>query len=157
MHHYTDIGLTIVWLLNGYKLKQTPHGSGISFTNLDGLRTAICLALTRKPSPLTGAEFHYIRSAGMLQSQADFAELLGSSAKDIAHWEKSGEVPLWADKLTRLLYLAHADGKMPIAAAVECINAIDQAEEQPRILLRSTKSGWVSMDDSQSEDEDFID
>jgi len=69
MYHYTDGGLRNVWLVNGYEIKSTPYGQGVVFHDLDGLTRCICLALTHKPSKLTGAEFRYIRSAGMLLSQ----------------------------------------------------------------------------------------
>jgi len=65
MYHHTDGGLRNVWLANGYEIKKTPHGEGVAFHNLDGLTRSICMALTRKASLLTGAEFRYIRSAGM--------------------------------------------------------------------------------------------
>lgn len=77
MYHYTDGGLRNVWLANGYEIKKTPFGEGVSFHNLDGLTQSICMALTNKASPLTGAEFRYIRSAGMLLSQPALGKLMG--------------------------------------------------------------------------------
>ena len=69
MYHYTDGGLRNVWLANGYEIKKTPFGEGVAFHNLDGLTESICIALTKKAGVLTGTEFRYIRSAGMLLSQ----------------------------------------------------------------------------------------
>ena len=79
----------------------------------------------------------------MKQSQAGLAKMLGNNEQAVARWEKSGKVPRWADKLVRLLYLAHADGSVPIASAIERINAIERATKQ-MILLRTAKSGWAS-------------
>jgi hypothetical protein len=62
MYHYTDGGLRNVWLANGYEIKKTPYGEGVAFHNVDGLTRSICMALTRKASLLTGAEFRYIVS-----------------------------------------------------------------------------------------------
>lgn len=143
MYHYTDGGLKNVWLASGYKIHKTPYGEGISIEDLDGLSAAVCLALARKCSPLSGAEFRYIRSAGMKQSQAGLAKLLGNNEQAVARWEKTGKVPRWADKLVRLLYLAQADGSAPIASAIERINAIERAAKQ-KIVLRAAKSGWAS-------------
>ncbi|HEY7803935.1 MAG TPA: hypothetical protein VIC30_05820 [Orrella sp.] len=89
MYHYTDGGLRNVWLANGYEIKQTPYGEGVVFHNLDGLTRCICLALTRKPSKLTGAEFRYIRSAGMLLSQPALGKLIGIDGQSVARWEKT--------------------------------------------------------------------
>lgn len=143
MYHYTDGGLKNVWLVNGYKIHKTPYGEGVSIEDLDGLCAAICLALAKKRSPLSGVEFRYLRSAGLKQSQSGLAKWLGNNEQAVARWEKSGKVPRWADKLVRLLYLAHADGNAPIASAIERINAIERAAKQ-KILLRTLKSGWAS-------------
>jgi hypothetical protein len=68
MYHYTDGGLRNVWLANGYEIKKTPYGQGVAFHDLDGLTSSICAALSQKAGVLTGSEFRYIRSAGMLLS-----------------------------------------------------------------------------------------
>lgn len=148
MYHYTDGGLKNVWLVNGYKMHKTPYGEGVSINDLDGLGVAICLALAKKPSPLSGAEFRYVRSAGLMQSQSGLAKMLGNNEQAVARWEKSGKVPRWADKLIRLLYLAQAEGNAPISAAIERINAIERAEKQ-RIVLKEAKSGWASKVEAQ--------
>ncbi|WP_316151687.1 hypothetical protein [Cupriavidus sp. BIC8F] len=152
MYHYTDGGLKDVWLANGYKIQSTLHGKGVSIEDLDGLCVAICLALAKKPSPLTGTEFRYIRSAGLMQSQAGLAKLLGNNEQAVARWEKTGKLPRWADKLVRLLYLARAEGSAPIASVIERINAVERAEKQ-KIMLRAAKSGWASKVESQGSDE----
>ncbi len=152
MCHYTDGGLRSVWLANGYEIRTTPHGEGVSIKDLDGLCVAICLALAKKPSPLTGTEFRYIRSAGLMQSPAGLAKLLGNNDKAVARWEKTGKLPRWADKLVRRLYLALAEGGDPIASVIERINAVERAEKR-KIVLRAAKSGWASKVESQGGEE----
>jgi hypothetical protein len=77
MYHFTDGGLRNVWLQNGFEIKQTAYGESVSIEHVDGLTRAICTALIRKKSRLTGAEFRYIRTT-MLLSQA-------SAGKNIIH------------------------------------------------------------------------
>jgi DNA-binding transcriptional regulator YiaG len=141
MYHYTDGGLRNVWLANGYEITQTPYGEGVSFHNLDGLTRSICMALTRKTSPLTGAEFRYIRSAGMLLSQAALGKLMGIDGQSVARWEKTSKVPLWADKLVRLLYTAQVTGDEPIAKAVERIKTVERLIKQ-KIVVRESRGQW---------------
>jgi len=141
MYHYTDGGLRNVWLANGYEITQTPYGEGVSFHNLDGLTRSICLALTRKASPLTGAEFRYIRSAGMLVSQPALGKLMGIDGQSVARWEKTSKVPLWADKLVRLLYTAQVKGDEPIAKAVERIKTVERLIKQ-KIVVRESRGQW---------------
>jgi DNA-binding transcriptional regulator YiaG len=141
MYHYTDGGLRNVWLANGYEIIQTPYGEGVSFHNLDGLTRSICMALTRKASPLTGSEFRYIRSAGMLVSQPALGKLMGIDGQSVARWEKTSKVPLWADKLARLLYAAQVNGDEPIAKAVERIKTVERLIKQ-KIVVRESRGQW---------------
>ena len=141
MYHYTDGGLRNVWLANGYEITQTPYGEGVSFHNLDGLTRSICMALTRKASPLTGAEFRYIRSAGMLVSQPALGTLMGIDGQSVARWEKTSKVPLWADKLAGLLYAAQVNGDEPIAKAVERIKTVERLIKQ-KIVVRESRGQW---------------
>ena len=141
MYHYTDGGLRNVWLVNGYEIRKTPYGNGVAFHNLDGLTQSICTALTRKAAPLTGAEFRYIRSAGMLLSQSALGKLMGIDGQSVARWEKTSKVPRWADKLVRLLYVAQAEGNEPIARAVERIRTVERLVKQ-KILVKESRGRW---------------
>lgn len=110
MHHYTDGGLKNVWLQNDFELGSTPYGKGIAIHDVEGLTKAICLSLAAKTSSLSGIEFRYIRSAGMLLSQAGLGAMMGADVQSVARWEKHGRLPKRADKMIRVLYLAHTDG-----------------------------------------------
>ena len=141
MHHYTDGGLRNVWLANGYKIKDTPYGEAVAIHDGDGLTQAICIALTRKTGILTGVEFRYIRSAGMLLSQPALGKLMGIDGQSIARWEKSGKVPRWADKLVRLFYGAHAHGNEPIRHAVARVKTVERLVKQ-RIVVQEDRGHW---------------
>lgn len=141
MYHYTDGGLRNVWLANGYEIKKTPFGEGVTFHNLDGLTESICIALTNKAGVLTGSEFRYIRSAGMLLSQPALGKLMGIDGQSVARWEKTNKVPRWADKLVRLLYTAQAEGNEPIAKAVERIKTVERLVKQ-RIVVKESRGQW---------------
>jgi DNA-binding transcriptional regulator YiaG len=150
MYHYTDGGLRNVWLANGYEIKQTPFGKGVAFHNLDGLTESICIALTNKAAVLTGSEFRYIRSAGMLLSQPALGKLMGIDGQSVARWEKTSKVPRWADKLVRLLYTAQAQGNEPIAKAVERIKTVERLVKQ-RIVVKESRGQWKpSLQDEES-------
>ena len=141
MYHYTDGGLRNVWLANGYVIKKTPFGEGVAFHNLDGLTESICISLTKKAGVITGSEFRYIRSAGMLLSQPALGNLMGIDGQSVARWEKTSKVPRWADKLVRLLYTAQAEGNEPIAKAVERIKTVERLVKQ-RIVVKESRGQW---------------
>ncbi|MEO8546523.1 MAG: hypothetical protein ABI434_23245 [Burkholderiaceae bacterium] len=141
MYHYTDGGLRNVWLANGYQVKQTPYGEAVAIHDGDGLTEAICIALTQKIGILTGVEFRYIRSAGMLLSQPALGKIMGIDGQSIARWEKSGKVPRWADKLIRLFYAAHARGNEPIRQAVDRVKTVERLVKQ-RIVVQENRGHW---------------
>lgn len=143
MHHYTDGGLRNVWLVNGYSLRRTPHGEAVTIDDVDGLTAAICTALTKKAGTLTGVELRYLRSAGLVLSQPAMGKLIGVDGQSVARWEKSGRVPRWADKLVRLVYLAEADGNVPIRRAVERIKTVERLTQQ-RIVVEASRGKWTS-------------
>ena len=148
MHHYTDGGLRNVWLVNGYALHQTPYGEGLAIHDVAGLTLAICTSLTHKAGVLSGAELRYLRNAGMLLSQPALGKLMGADGQSVARWEKTGRVPRWADKLVRLLYLAHAQGSVPIRRAVERVQTVERLTRQ-RIVVEEAKGRWTSRVDDE--------
>lgn len=152
MYHYTDGGLRNVWLANGYAKHATPFGAGVSIHDVAGLTAAICGALTKKRGPLTGAELRYLRSAGMLLSQPALGKLMGADGQSVARWEKTSRVPKWADKLVRLLYLAHADGNVPIRRAMERIRVVERLTGQ-RIVVKESRGRWWPRFDGAASDE----
>ncbi len=141
MYHYTDGGLRNVWLANGYTKQQTPFGEGVAIHDVAGLTQAICIALTKKAGVLTGVEFRYLRSAGMLLSQPALGKLMGADGQSVARWEKTSRVPRWADKLVRLLVLAHAEGNVPIRRAVARIQTVERLVKQ-RIVVEESRGRW---------------
>jgi len=144
MHHYTDGGLKNVWLQNGYELRSTPYGKGVAIHDLEGLTKAICLALAAKASPLSGIEFRYIRSGGMLLSQAGLGAMMGADAQSVARWEKHGRLPKWADKMIRVLYLAHADGDQKVSSVVNRITTVERLINQKIVVREVRNKGWRS-------------
>ena len=149
MHHYTDGGLRNVWLVNGYALHKTPYGEGLAVHDVAGLTLAICTSLTNKAGVLSGAELRYLRNAGMLLSQPALGKLMGADGQSVARWEKTGRVPRWADKLVRLLYLAHAQGNVPIRRAVERVQTVERLTRQ-RIVVEEAKGRWTPRVDEES-------
>lgn len=149
MYHFTDGGLRNVWLANGYKVENTPYGEAVCFQDLHGLTKAICLALIRKKSKLTGAEFRYIRQA-MLLSQASLGKTMGRTDQAVALWEKRSMVPKFADMMIRVIYAAHADGNEKVK---NIIHSLNDAERTIQIILKDTPKGWTHTEQEVEEDE----
>jgi hypothetical protein len=78
----------------------------------------------------------------MLLSRAALGKLMGIDSQSIARREKAGKVPRWADKLIRLLYLAHAQGNEPIRRAVERIKTVERLVKQ-NIVVQESHGQWT--------------
>ena len=151
MYHYTDGGLRNVWLANGYERLETPYSKALIIQDLPGLTRAICKALIRKNSKLTGAEFRYLRQA-MLMSQASLGRTLGRTDQAIAGWEKNSKVPKFADQMLRVVYAAHADGNEQVK---NIIHAMNDVERTINFVMTQTKMGWQSkVSEGELSDED---
>ena len=142
MIRFTDAGLRNVYLQNGYVEHQTPYGKGVSYHDVDGLMKAICIALTKKPGKLTGAEFRYIRN-NLLMSQKSLGELLGYTEQAVAKWEKLGKIPKVADGVIRMVFAAKNDGHQKINASIEYFNLFDRITNS-KIVVTEKRNKWVS-------------
>ncbi len=138
-YRYTESGLTNVWLANGYTIRKTKYGEGVSVSDVDGLHRALARALSNKPR-LTGTEVRFLRKE-MGLSQRGLGELLGVTDQAVSLWERKGQLPKTADRLLRLIYVEHDRGNAPIRSTIERINEMD-AQEREQIIAEEAKGGW---------------
>ncbi len=138
-YRYTESGLTNVWLANGYTIRKTKYGDGVSIHNMDGLHRALARALSNKPR-LTGTEVRFLRKE-MGLSQRGLGELLGVTEQAVSLWERKGQLPKTADRLLRLIYVEHDRGNAPIRTTIQRINDMD-SQENDQIIAEEAKGGW---------------
>lgn len=138
-YHYTESGLTNVWLANGFTVRKTKYGEGVSIHDVDGLHRALAQAMANKPH-LTGAEVRFLRKE-MGLSQRGLGELLGVTDQAVALWEKKGRLPKTADRLLRLIYVEHDKGSAPIRSTIQRINDMD-SQDYEQIIAEEAKGGW---------------
>lgn len=138
-HHYAESGLTNVWLANGFIIRKTKYGEGVSIHNVEGLHRALAQTLANKPY-LTGTEVRFLRKE-MGLSQRGLGELLGVTDQAVALWERKGRPPKTADRLLRLIYVEHDKGNAPIRATIQRINDMD-SQDHERIIAEEAKGGW---------------
>lgn len=138
-YHYAESGLTNVWLANGFTIRKTKYGEGVSIHNLEGLHRALAQALANRPH-LTGTEVRFLRKE-MGLSQRGLGELMGVTDQAVALWERKGRLPKTADRLLRLICLEHDKGNAPIRATIQRINDMD-SQDHEQIIAEEAKGSW---------------
>lgn len=139
MYHYTESGLTNVWLMNGFNKRTSPEGELVSISDVDELHTAIGLALTRRPS-LSGAEFKFLRKE-MGLSQKALGALMGASEESISLWERNNKVPKSFTQLMRFIYASKMDGNQTIGEIVNAFIELDSVRDKT-LTFEDTQCGW---------------
>lgn len=140
MYHYTESGLTNVWLANGYKSVETPYGKGVSIEDADGLHHMLAIALTKKAGRLTGKEFRFLRTLLCL-SQKSFADMVGVTEQSASLWERTGKVPKGSDATMRMLALEKLMGDGKMSEVIDRINTVDRLVNQ-QIVATERNHKW---------------
>ena len=141
MYHYTESGLDNVWLKNGYAMKSTAYGEGVSIQDIEGLHKLIGSLIAKRPK-ITGKELRFIRKE-MEMSQSALGALLGTSEQNISLWERKGNIPKVSDRLVKLIYLEHIDpnGNIKIRELIDRLNEED-AQKEERLELEKRPTSW---------------
>ncbi|HDL7334914.1 TPA: helix-turn-helix domain-containing protein [Yersinia enterocolitica] len=109
MYHYTESGLTTVWLANGYHYDVINGEQFTSIDDVDGLHRLIGKILVNRCKPLVADEIRFIR-VEMNMSQKVLATLLGVDIQTVARWEKGQtSLPRTTDVALRALYAESID------------------------------------------------
>ncbi len=139
-YHYTESGLTNVWLLNGIAIHRTPYGKATGVKDTDGLHRAIAARLVHGKPHWSGSEFRFIREQ-LDMSQASLAGIFGKDVQSVARREKSARVTTMADRFLRALYREHADGNATTVAMVDLLADMGRSEHR-RMVFEERRGKW---------------
>lgn len=135
MYHYRECGLPNVYLINGYREVETPHGRGVAIEAVEDLHMTIAQYLVEEKPSLTGSEVRFTRKLLEL-TQTQLAELLGVEDQSVRRWEKLEHVPKQADHGIRLVFRdLTRKAQKPLAELVKQIDA-SAIREPPAIRYR---------------------
>lgn len=141
-YHYVECGLDNIWLVNGYKIHDTPYGRAVSFVNAEQLDRAIAQELTEKAEPLSGKELRFLRIM-LDMSQKSLGEAMGREAQTVALWEKRKKVPADVDYLVRHIYRQAIINKSEsYVEMVDRLNHLDRAAHAEALQFAASDEGW---------------
>ena len=142
MYHYTECGLTNVWLENGYVIKKTAYRRGTAVDDAMGLHQVLAMELTEKKGKITGKELRFMRTVlGM--SQEGLGKFVGATEQSVSLWERTGKVPQSADSILLLLVSEKLNGNSKVTDVIERINTVERICNQ-RIIAREKRHKWTS-------------
>jgi DNA-binding transcriptional regulator YiaG len=143
VHHYLDCGLENVFLEGGFEVIDTPYGQGVTINDLDGLHNCIASCLIKKPMPLNGKEFRFLRTELDL-SQTAMGDLCGRKERRLRDWEKNNEkVPEPANTIIRIVYKERYDPTVTfegLSRDIRNLQALDRKAHEMKLV--STADGW---------------
>lgn len=130
---YTACGLDNVWLVNGYKVKETRHGHAVSVNDVDDLHKLLTQTLIDKPGRLTGKEFRFLRTQLGLSQEA-LGALLDFSENAVSLWERKDAVPAACDQWLRMSVLAKLAGNTKLSDAIARTQAVHKLIYQKYVV-----------------------
>ncbi|MFZ4652283.1 MAG: helix-turn-helix domain-containing protein [Rubrivivax sp.] len=143
MYHYIECGLDNVYLTNGYVIKQTPYGEGVSVQDVPGLHRMIALTLARKRGAITHKEFRFLRGY-LLMSQKGLGQLVGVDEQTISLWERARrKIAPASEAVVRLLVMDSANGREEVKRIIDRMNTVERLVNQ-HIVASESKKSWAT-------------
>lgn len=145
MYHYTECGLSHVYLLNGHHEESSDYGVVTSISNIAGLHDAIGKTIVSKTTePLSGDEVRFLRKEIDL-SQKNLGALLGVEDQTVARWEKGTVmIPRAADILLRGLYMEAKFNACNLSTLVNSLGQREAKQTMQRLEMQELENThWV--------------
>lgn len=142
-YHYTEAGLDNVYLSNGVRWIDSPHGKGAQIQDRKGLHRAIGLILIEEVPDLNGKEFRFLRHE-INMTQKTLAGILQVDEQSVARWEKEHtKVDGPAQAVIRKLYL-ESIGEQSLLKDLLCrLAELDEVLcHDDKMWFEDTDDGW---------------
>ena len=142
MYHYTESGLSNVYLVNGFTVEVEDGEEFTSIDDANGLHKAIAMAIVDSKRPLTHEEFKFLRVELNL-SQKALGKSFGVDEQTIARYEKEQtKIPRTTDAALRALYVESQDKNNPIGYFLELLANSEAATAAKEIHLEEVGEQW---------------
>ncbi|AIN16664.1 MULTISPECIES: helix-turn-helix domain-containing protein [Yersinia] len=142
MYHYTESGLTTVWLANGYHYDVIDGEQFTSIDDVDGLHRLIGRVLVNRCNPLVADEIRFIRIE-MNMSQKALATLLGVDVQTVARWEKGRtSLPRTADVALRALYAESIEETSDVGHFLRILVDSEVQQSMERLIFEERGHVW---------------
>ncbi len=146
-YHYRECGLDNVYLVNGFRYSETPHGRAVHIEDIDNLHRAIGEYLVFEKRELSGKEIRFLRyELGLSQTMLSAA--VGKSGQSVARWEKGErKIDGAAERLLRLIYMEHVGENESIREVLGRLTELDDLIFD-ELSFEETEEGWQPHQDA---------
>lgn len=142
MYHYTECGLSNVFLKNGFVVEDVDGEEYTSIDEMSGLHRAIAQIIVDSNSPLTHEEFKFLRIE-LNTSQKVLGTRFGVSEQTIARYEKkSSAIPRTTDAALRSLYMESLEKNNPVSYFLDLLSDVEAMSAAKEIRLEEIKEHW---------------
>ena len=142
MYHYTESGLSTVYLKNGYTAHVIDDEEYTSIDDIDGLHKAIAESIIANRKSLSKNEFKFLRIELNL-SQKALGKRFGVSEQTIARYEKGQSViPRTTDAALRSLYAESRYKNSPVSYFLDLLADAEARQAEEKILLQEVHDHW---------------
>jgi DNA-binding transcriptional regulator YiaG len=142
MYHYTESGLSNVYLVNGFEVEYIDGEEYTSIDDMNGLHFAIANAIVDLTRPLTGEEFRFLRIEINL-SQKALGVKFGVDEQTVARWEKEkSALPRTSDASLRSLYMDSINKDNGVGLFLEILADAEEKNAAEEIKMEEINNHW---------------
>lgn len=142
MYHYTESGLSNVYLKNGFTVEKIDGEEYTSIDDMNGLHRAIAQAVVDSNKPLTHEEFKFLRIE-LNVSQKTLGTRFGVDEQTIARYEKGQtKIPRTTDAALRTLYMESQEKNNPVSYFLDLLADTEAEEAAKEIRLEEIENQW---------------
>lgn len=146
IYHYTECGLSNVYLEGGFSEIQTDYGPATSVFNVKDLHKLIGLHIVNHVVELSPDEVRFLRSE-MLLSQAKLSDLIGVGETTVRNWESQdaerSNIGKPAARVLRSLYLEYQMEDSGIRKMMDKRAEYERClHNDGKVSFGYTKGGW---------------
>jgi putative transcriptional regulator len=142
MYHYTECGLSNVFLENGVTVDEIDGEEYTSIDDLNGLHRAIAQTVVDSNKPLTNEAFRFLRIE-LNVSQKMLARRFGIDEQTIARYEKgTTKIPRTTDAALRSLYMESQEKNNPVSYFLDLLADTEAQEAAQEIRLQEVQNRW---------------
>ena len=142
MYHYTECGLSNVYLKNGVVIEEVDGEEYTSIDDMNGLHKTIAQIIVNSNTPLTHEEFKFLRVELNL-SQKMLGTRFGVSEQTIARYEKkTSSIPRTTDAALRSLYMESLEKNNPLSYFLDLLSDVEAISAAKEIRLEEIKEHW---------------